>query len=42
MTSQNNLELVIINKEPIFYSYHGGPYVPTMRVLLQGTVGAES
>ena len=32
---QNNLELVIINKEPIFYSYHGGPYVPTMRVLLQ-------
>ena len=24
-----------MNKEPIFYSYHGGPYLPTMKVLLR-------
>ena len=34
--SQNHIELVIINKEPLFYSYHEGPFIPTMRVLLCG------
>lgn len=38
LSSQNNLELIIVNKEPIFYSYHGGPYLPTMKVLLRGTI----
>ncbi|KAK8827999.1 hypothetical protein WA556_004630 [Blastocystis sp. ATCC 50177/Nand II] len=32
---QNHLELIIVNKEPIFYSYHDGPYLPTLKVLLR-------
>ena len=25
-----------MNKEPIFYSYHDGPYLPSLKVLLRG------
>ena len=36
ISSQNRIELVIVNKQPIFYSAGDGPYYPTMRILLRG------
>lgn len=32
-TSQDHIQLVIVNKEILFYNYHDGPFYPTLRVL---------